>query len=302
MKTRHILPIIIVSALCLVGCGITQEDASSALDNNKSQNSDTNSDTDTTASQALITLPKEINYISLGDSISSGYALDDPNTQSYPALLTQALESDGHNVTYKNYATNGLTSSQLADKISQGDIEELSNADLITISIGANNILAPSQSFANSYLAYQAGTIDATQLYQEYKTFSKDAVTGVDNLSADLDTIITGIQAVNPDAIVMFLNVYNPYRNLDLSLTVAGIKLGVNTATDVMVTLVNDKLLNSCNNFDLTYVDIHEVFEASDANLLNASYDASTGVCNLDPHPNAVGHQVISDTIMTFIK
>lgn len=93
-------------------------------------------------------------YISLGDSVSSGFGLvgyrvgDDtarPHNR-HTTIFYDLLANTGHIDMYKNKATSGYTTTMLLDMLRSADEETLSyfyNAEIITLNIGGNNILSP---------------------------------------------------------------------------------------------------------------------------------------------------------------
>ena len=77
-------------------------------------------------------------YVAFGDSIAAGASLDAPS-EAYPSLLAQDL---GLNLL--NLAENGETSTELKEKIeelSKKEKQAVSEAALITISIGGNDLI-----------------------------------------------------------------------------------------------------------------------------------------------------------------
>ncbi len=79
-----------------------------------------------------------INYVALGDSIAAGYGLADGES-SYVDLISEDL---GARTT--NLAVSGMTSTELLQMLSSGEHDEvISKADIITISIGSNDLLKP---------------------------------------------------------------------------------------------------------------------------------------------------------------
>lgn len=86
-----------------------------------------------------------IYYTALGDSIANGYyGENEAEVVGYPKLLAADLEQiSGKHVELSSFAKNGLTSKKLNEKILQDSfvIEQITKADLITLTIGANDLL-----------------------------------------------------------------------------------------------------------------------------------------------------------------
>ena len=70
------------------------------------------------------------NYVTLGDSISTGYGLTEQDTQSFPAL---AAEQTGCTLT--NLAEDGETSASLLEKLTDNTVD-IRDADLISVTVG----------------------------------------------------------------------------------------------------------------------------------------------------------------------
>lgn len=88
---------------------------------------------------------ESIEYVALGDSIPNGYSvLEDDGLTAYPQLLAEAIEMEEEiTVNLSRYTKNGLTTNGLYEKyLSDAKVQEdLKKADLITVTIGANDIL-----------------------------------------------------------------------------------------------------------------------------------------------------------------
>ena len=84
----------------------------------------------------------EKSLVTLGDSISFGYGLDDPSTERYSVLLKEKLDSrDKITWTDSNYAVSGDDSGDLIRKLNNGRALHAPSADTIILYIGANNLL-----------------------------------------------------------------------------------------------------------------------------------------------------------------
>ncbi len=91
---------------------------------------------------------KVVNYVALGDSIAGGYGLDDAEEESYVGRIAAAMEKRYGAVRVTNFGKNGLRSEQLleiltdpANKQHDAYMAAIRKADLITLSIGSNDLL-----------------------------------------------------------------------------------------------------------------------------------------------------------------
>ena len=79
-------------------------------------------------------------YLALGDSIAYGYGLEDRDTQSYAAKVKDNYEIENDN--FQNLAISGMTCEEFYSKIQEENYTQaISQADLISISIGSNELL-----------------------------------------------------------------------------------------------------------------------------------------------------------------
>ncbi len=79
-------------------------------------------------------------YVALGDSLAEGLLSDGKSFSiGYVGNIALDLEKRGYEVFTKNYGVSGFTSSQVLEQLSS--VEELPDADIITLSVGANDIL-----------------------------------------------------------------------------------------------------------------------------------------------------------------
>lgn len=84
-------------------------------------------------------------YTALGDSIPKGYcAEEDLEVMSYPQLIADDMQAvGGKQAELYNYARNGLTTKKLNVAVLQDEevIESLGKSDLITVTVGANDLM-----------------------------------------------------------------------------------------------------------------------------------------------------------------
>ncbi|CAK7036311.1 MAG: hypothetical protein EUB_02565 [Eubacterium sp.] len=96
------------------------------------------------------------NYVAFGDSIAAGYALpgykhDTPNDDRFPTPegvfvrnLGEKLNSQDGPALISNQAVSGWTSEQLLEALQSGEYSELlKDADVVTVTIGSNDLLGP---------------------------------------------------------------------------------------------------------------------------------------------------------------
>ncbi len=99
---------------------------------------------------------ESIGYTAFGDSIAKGYSADQENEiVNYPSLIAEDLASlSKKEVDLSNYAKNGLTTTKLNSVIlTDGQVlESLEKADLVTLTIGANDLMNQFKKVASEIL------------------------------------------------------------------------------------------------------------------------------------------------------
>ncbi len=152
----------------------------------------------------------ELNYVSLGDSIAEGYGLGgyaskgetDFVADSYAYKFKNKLSGKYSNINAISYAKSGDTTADLITKLNDATIAtSLANADIITICIGANDILGPATSNLIDFVLYN-------------EDISAPLNDGLNTFSTNFVTVLNKLYEINPNAKKIFTNVYNPYKEL----------------------------------------------------------------------------------------
>lgn len=279
---------------------------------------------DHTPAETTAPAPDEKKIATLGDSISYGFGLENPDTQRYSALLKGRLEErDGISWLDYNYALSGDDSSDLLRNLNNGRAVRLPSSDIIVMCIGANNLLGVYTDYARE----KAGEyeIDPKSITQddiaeirekiEAETQNEEALLSdfqnrinqnLVRLKSDLDEIYSWIRERNPDAAFYVLNVYNPYTPETDS--------GIIEDSEAFYQFASENL-NRLNTIikdfsdahdDLIFVDIAAAFAACDEPPVfgYSSYDTGQAgeIDYYDPHPNEEGQKLIADTVWTVME
>lgn len=154
----------------------------------------------------------QINYVSLGDSLAYGLLSDGKSsTGGYAAYIKKSLESNGYQVEFTNKGVPGFTTDHVFNGLPQ--VQQLSNADIVTISAGANDLLG--QIDFDKLIQFNPEFLDETKLDEINQTFIQKAmdvlengnlVTNLDQSINDLETIVNVYQALLPKGIVENFN------------------------------------------------------------------------------------------------
>ncbi len=229
-------------------------------------------------------------YLALGDSIPYGeyytnvwnYLFDGTDADSYVEQLSRHLSiASGDFIDASAIGHNTVDVLYQIDSLS-GVIAE---ADLITLCVGANDIMdAAERTFYG---------------LDKYNINWSEADAGRDNFELYWPQVIDKIEELNPDATLVVMTVYNPYRESDAYYNLVdpyfsqstGGDLGLNHLIAETMALDNtrwgDRIADS---FDYRVVDVYTTF-----NSYGDQKDYLTGFYNrfCDPHPNQAGQDVI---------
>ncbi len=249
-------------------------------------------------------------YLALGDSISTGYA---PNGKVDNPFANQVADNFGYELT--NKAENGETTETLKGKLNSLS-SEISDADLITITIGGNDVMnALYEYLAENYTQEKITANDAKdKLMSGDTTFlffasgvisgfagSQQALSALSAFNTNLGEILSTIKSANSDVDILLTTQYNPYSYL--AKTYGTMFEQANTISNAFNTGV--KALNGVINTkkqDCNVVDVYKIFDdavATNVNPCNPSVNMGMPpALNLDFHPNQTGHDLIAQAII----
>lgn len=241
---------------------------------------------------------KIVKYVALGDSIAGGYGLKDAEKESYVALVQKKLEAVYGGVYAWNFGENGLKSEELLERLKNPDNpyyaeyqEALIDADLVTVSIGSNDLMQ-----------YLSQNLDISKLKKEGDAlFSK----ACEEFEETLPQLVSEIEKRAPEAEIVMNNIYNPCDDTSFSLKEV---LGID------VKEVSEKYIRRLNS---SYEEIQTLQVLSFSGKMKkktrvqvtdvkSSLAQSDKVCinrmislrGIDPHPNKEGHAVIATQVI----
>jgi len=252
-------------------------------------------------------------YLALGDSITTGLQADGTHLtdESFVSIVAEnggyAFTNAGVNT---NYATGILA--QFAD----GSLDEaLAGADLITVTIGGNDMklllyhliaekytqmtglplepefgvqegITGDDPTVRTMLLLAAGTV--LPGFSEHPQFAPTLEAFLENFRLVLEHIHT----VNPEAEVIVCTQYNPYYRFTLPTA-----LVLKNEFEAGILKLNQAILDHAEEWDYLVADVYTAFASSEENLSCAD----DTVMQLDFHPNAAGHAVIAECIQAVI-
>ncbi len=256
-------------------------------------------DTDTTEPVVVSDTDAAIVYLSLGDSIARGYGLADVEGERFSTVAKEYWLAHGiDDVTVYNAGVDGQDLWGVLDTVNEQADPAWAEADVVSVSIGANHILSTVWSFLSILSQYNLD--DASALCTEFT----DAVTGSCAMfDAGLPLLIEDIHRMAPDATILFLTFYDPYAALPTEIPVCDSMVLVDSFLDAAVQQVNACIRSAATDADyVQVVDVYAAFADDTASLVcveapNDSAPATIDMNKMDPHPNAAGHKRIGELV-----
>lgn len=202
------------------------------------------------------------NYLLLGDSITQGFGVKNPDEASYGKIVA---DTNGYN--YRNDAMFARDSERMRYMIENTWYirDDIAWADIISLSIGSNDYLANDE-----VVSLVAGAL--------FGLNNKKLDSIAENFYLNLVAIIDGIHEINPDVVILLQNDYVTWKGL------AGraFKAGVNRVNGII-----DRYLENYPDNGVYLCDI--------APAITGHWDRVADDC---VHPNAKGNVEISKIVL----
>lgn len=254
--------------------------------------------TATVTVQEAPAVPDTIHYVALGDSLVTGTTGVSGTMTSYVHAFFAHLEDtygEG-NVTMTILAEDGDASWDLLDKLNNNStiIDEVSNADIITISIGGNNIMPAARDSS----------------FWEIDTALADA--GTENFAVEYNAIIGRINYLNSGVTIIASTLYNPYNSANQPRGYEGDTELHNTASFYIEGIIN-AVIRGDRGDNYHVAEIHDYFlenygasgKMGDVTFFYPRYNWwSWLVVRLtrDPHLNQAGQNHMGDIHIDVFK
>ncbi|WP_052129988.1 GDSL-type esterase/lipase family protein [Ureibacillus sinduriensis] len=205
-------------------------------------------------------------YLALGDSLTKGVG-DEELKSGYTKRLVEKLEQwpEEKEVVLDNRGKRGRRSDQLLGLLKRGHYDdEIKNAELITITIGGNDIMKVVKK-------------DLFELKRQY--FEEELADFEDRY----DQILKEIRLKNPHVPIVVIGLYNPFSVITDEIT----------EFESIITEWNESIETTSKQYDnACFVDIQDLFDEN-ANLV---YHTDFF------HPNGYGYTIMTERIMSMIK
>lgn len=176
---------------------------------------------------------EKFNYVALGDSLAAGYTPNRTIDKSYTDFLAEKLEGEGVLGDFQNFGVPGyktidvLASIDSSNPDNKDRILAISNADIITLDVGANDLL---------YLI----------------TDSSGACSSLKTVAESIAEIILTLKNINPNAKIYIMGYYNafPYYTEEQQNQLIPLIQAFNSAIE-----------NVANLYGATYVDTYATMD-----------------------------------------
>ncbi|WP_346235770.1 GDSL-type esterase/lipase family protein [Lysinibacillus telephonicus] len=221
---------------------------------------------DTAEPQEVEQEETKIYYLALGDSLTRGVG-DEERKSGYTKRLAEKIEqwSDFSEVVLDNRGKRGRRSDQLLALLEKGHYDnEIKNSQLITITIGGNDIMKVVKK-------------DIFNLKKE--EFDNELV----EFELRIDKIIKEIRLRNPDVPIILIGLYNPFSVITDEIT----------EFESIISEWNKSILEVSENYpNACFVDVEDLFDTN-ANLV---YHTDFF------HPNGYGYTIMTERIVSIMK
>ncbi|OMF29386.1 hypothetical protein BK133_17780 [Paenibacillus sp. FSL H8-0548] len=136
----------------------------------------------------------KLKIVALGDSLTRGTG--DIEGKGYVGYVSDQLKQSGMDISLINLGIKGLVSPDLAEQMKEKEISrQIGQADVVLMTIGGNDLFLGGQTLSD---------------------ISEASITGLeDAFLSNLEAVITNIRAVNTEAAVYLLGLYNPFSEFE---------------------------------------------------------------------------------------
>lgn len=272
------------------------------------------------SAETVNTVPPK--YVALGDSISFGMSA--ANNIGYTAMFSNHLKSleQYSSLVFLNKSQPGFTTSDLLEQITIPSVQaDLLNADIVTISIGGNNLLAPFiASIAaglnvpaniNAITTAIAGNPEAAasllkSLQNPDNPLAAQLNAGLQKFAEDFPNIILTVRTLAPNSKIYVNTLYNPLPASD----------PLYNQYNTLISAINSGIITGSGTLGYNVVDAAAIFSSYTGLVPPVNFSLTKALAAaaiyaqsptspagqaallsiptfLDPHPNDIGHQLI---------
>ncbi|MDR6225017.1 GDSL-type esterase/lipase family protein [Desmospora profundinema] len=209
---------------------------------------------------------ESLQYLVLGDSVARGLGSGKAVPHGYSSLVVKGLgEEERIPLELSNQGVSGQTSERLLQSLEQTEIrEQVADADLISLTIGGNDLLKEALRQNNPVRVLS----NFEHIQQTY--------------NSNLDQILKEIRTLNPDAPILLTSLYNP---ISPSEPYYGM-------SNKLLRQWNLGMKKTAYHYPLTHVvDVYDRLRTAQGEWLHDEI-----------HPNEQGYRLIADGILEEIR
>ncbi|MGP4039487.1 SGNH/GDSL hydrolase family protein [Gracilibacillus sp. D59] len=215
--------------------------------------------------EALNFFQKDTHIVAIGDSLTQGVG-DETGNGGYIGILDKRLDEKNINVTFDNFGKRGNRTDHLLKRLKKNPEinESLKKADLVLITIGANDIM---QIMKDNFMNLREEPfIEGRGPYGE-------------RLSQIMDHII----GVQPEAEIYLLGFFNPFEKY----------FGDIEALNQILTRWNNESLQVTNQYEqVHYIPMQDIYQ----------YETEKVFSDDNFHPNHKGYQLMAERVITYLE
>lgn len=224
----------------------------------------------------FLTRDKKIYYLSLGDSLAAGQTPNNTISESYGDYVADYLKDKKVLEFYtKGFAKSGYRSIDLLNDLNNNKKikvygkeitlkHALIKADIVTVSIGSNDLF---------YKLNIGNEFDLNEM--------DDIYTYIDESINDVNKLLFELRKSCKEQIMVF-GFYNPFTNYSSTLS---------NMVEPFIEYANAKMETLVRKYNMTFVDIHDIFLANDNYLPS----------KLEIHPTSAGYKAMSKAVINNI-
>lgn len=270
-----------------------------------------------------------LSYVALGDSISTGYGLEGYTaaSQSPNGFTYKLADAMGYELT--NLAVDGNTAAGILVQLGTESVKTaVKNADVITITVGGNDLMdllyekigeqtstdkaeVPGKLQAASYAHLIAAINLLNSNTNTYLLNDPDFQTAINAYAVALKQVTGEIRSQNRNAEIVVATQYNPYvefKGATLKLGAFTINIDpVYSGIEAGLAVLNKAINDNAEAGGYTVCDVKAAMDGygGTEDLYNAEPPAdpsSTAGINVDFHPTAAGHEIITSAFQTTLS
>ena len=208
----------------------------------------------------------ELNYVALGDSLAQGF-LNEGNLaigDGYPVYINEGIEDETeYDVNKENFGFGGFRTVDVLSQLNEDDVQAyLQEAELITLNIGANDVL---------------GAVDMPIEFDD-PDLIPNVLAAIETVEENVGQILDEVTQLNSDAPIYVMAYYNalPYEDDQ-------------DVVEIMIDALNEAITAGADNHNVTFVPTFDAFDGKHEIYLPNPDDI---------HPNEEGYRVIADLFL----